>query len=57
MVIVTEKIDTAAAGKLLFAIPETLGMFAFGIGLVCIAVLIRWFIARTTSLKLDQKES
>lgn len=53
----TETIDNAAAGKLLFAIPETLGVFVFGVGLVLIAIVIRWFISRLASVELEQKES
>ncbi len=37
----------------LFAIPETVGMLAFGIGLVLAVVLIRWFMARDEQHKRD----
>lgn len=40
---------------LLFAIPETVGMLAFGIGLVFLAVFIRWFMARGETQKNDQR--
>ena len=57
MDIITGIFDFAAARGFFFAIPETLGLFFFGIGLVALAVLIRWVISRESSLELDEKES
>jgi hypothetical protein len=37
---------TAAIKTLLLGLPETIGLFVFGVGLVVIAVLIRWVLRR-----------
>jgi hypothetical protein len=57
MDIITGIFDFGFARGLFFQIPETLGLFFFGIGLVAIAVSIRWVIGRESSLELDEKES
>ena len=36
---------------LLISIPESLGLLAFGIGLVAVAVLIRWLLGREIPAK------
>jgi hypothetical protein len=60
MVIATDKFETTSAETLIFAVPDSIGVLMFGIGLVLITVLIRWLITRAsgTSLEgLDEKES
>ena len=55
MLVLFEITDLAAAETLLVSIPESLGLLAFGIGLVAVAVLIRWFLGRGESQKGDGK--
>jgi len=45
----------AAIETFLFAIPETVGLLAFGVGLVVIAVLIRSFLKRGDKQEPDKK--
>jgi hypothetical protein len=40
-------IQTSILRSVLVSIPESVGLLAFGIGLVALAVLIRWLLART----------
>jgi len=37
----------ASVQSLLLSIPESVGILAFGLGLVATAVSIRWFLARS----------
>ncbi len=46
MVIVFETLDMAAVEPLLLGMPESFGVLLFGIGLVTIAMLLRWILGR-----------
>jgi uncharacterized membrane protein YidH (DUF202 family) len=47
--------DLAAAETLLVSIPESLGLLAFGVALVAVALIGRWLLARGEEIK-DKKE-
>lgn len=47
--------DSGTVDLLLVSIPESLGLLAFGIGLVVVAVLIRWLMGRPPEEKDDGK--
>jgi len=47
--------DLAAIEMLLISIPESLGLLAFGVGLVAAAVIGRWLLARGEEAR-DKKE-
>lgn len=47
--------DLAAVEMLLISIPESLGLLAFGLGLVATAVIGRWLLSRTENIE-DKEE-
>lgn len=47
--------EVAAVETLLVSIPESLGLLAFGVALVAVAVIGRWLLARGEEVK-DKKE-
>lgn len=46
MLVLIEITYFAAIEPLLFGIPESVGLLAFGVGLTATAVIIRWFLGR-----------
>lgn len=46
MLVLIEITYIAAIEPLLFGIPESVGLLAFGIGLTATAVIIRWVLGR-----------
>lgn len=52
-----EILDVAASGPMLFGIPETAGLLAFGIGLISVAVILRWVLGRRDEDKTNAKAS
>lgn len=48
-------VDLAAVELLLISIPESLGLLAFGVGLVAATMIARWLLARGEEVK-DKKE-
>lgn len=55
MLVLFEITDLAALQMFLVTIPESIGLLAFGIALVVVAVLIRWFLGRGETEKRDEK--
>jgi hypothetical protein len=55
MFVLFEIADFAAVEALFVSVPESLGLLAFGIGLVVLAVLTRSFFARGNDDKKDGK--
>jgi uncharacterized membrane protein YidH (DUF202 family) len=55
MLFFIEIMSLAAFRTFLVSIPESVGLLAFGIGLVIIAVLIRSFLARGEKVETDDK--
>ena len=51
MVIFFTSADLAAAEMMLVSIPESLGLLAFGVALVAVAVMGRWLLARGEEVK------
>lgn len=50
--------NTAAKIEIFFvSIPESLGLLAFGVGLMLIAVFLRRMLARTTEIKETTKSA
>ncbi|MGB7203405.1 MAG: hypothetical protein WBD16_14250 [Pyrinomonadaceae bacterium] len=43
--------DLAAVEMMLVSIPESLGLLAFGVALVAVAVMGRWLLARGEEVK------
>lgn len=43
--------DLAAVEMMLVSIPESLGLLAFGVALVAVAVIGRWLLARGEEVK------
>lgn len=50
-----EIFDLAALETLFIGIPESVGLLAFGVGLVGIAILIRRFMGRGETRNRDEK--
>lgn len=46
MLVLIEITHFAAIEPLLFGIPESVGLLAFGVGLTVAAIIIRWFLGR-----------
>ena len=55
MLSVVEILDLAALETLFVGIPESVGLLAFGVGLVGLAVLIRRFMGRGEARSRDEK--
>jgi len=51
MVVVFDLVSFSSVRMLLARIPETLGMLIFAIGLIGVAVFLRWYFSRETDEK------
>ncbi len=49
-----ETLDIAVFQPLLLGIPESLGLLVFGIGLVTMAMLLRWILGEGKETKTDE---
>ena len=57
MIFALEILDVAAIEPLLVSIPESVSLLAFGIGLVSVAVILRWILGRDDEDKTKRKLS
>lgn len=57
MIFALEILDVAAIKPLLVSIPESFSLLAFGIGLVSVAVILRWILGRNDEDKTKRKIS
>ena len=55
MYIMFETLDIAVFEPLLLGIPESLGLLLFGIGLITMAMLLRWILGGNEEEKADEK--
>ena len=54
MVIMFETLDIAVFQPLLLGMPESLGLLLFGIGLITMAMLLRWILGDSDDKKADE---
>ena len=54
MLLLIEIADLTGVTTLLVGIPESVGVLAFGVGLVATAASIRWFLGRRETDKTDE---
>ena len=57
MIFALEILDVAAIEPLLVSIPESVSLLAFGVGLVSVAVILRWILGRNDDDKTRRKLS
>ena len=54
MFIMFETLDIAVFQPLLLGMPESLGLLLFGIGLITMAMLLRWILGDSDEKKADE---
>jgi hypothetical protein len=54
MHVLVQTLHHATFGLLLVGMPEWIGLLLFGIGLVTMAVLIRWLLGRNDEAETDE---
>ncbi len=54
MYIMFETLDIAVFQPLLLGMPESLGLLLFGIGLITMAMLLRWILGDSDEEKADE---